>query len=226
MPTVGAARQLQLPVEVDVGPGVAEVGHPADAQGPLEPQADQMHAVGRSSGHDHVHRMLPEVLLQETHGRTHPAHTGIGDEEVAAHPQRHAIAPAFALLFAEEGGVHFLLRTPAGKPLIQSVGFADPPLDHLRFPWHIVKQARILGHQFGILRGVHHRLPTVLRQVLHELQPALHAGTAIGRPVVGDDQDALHASPPGERRQARPSAARASRITSAEPAVMTAEPVR
>ena len=88
-PAPGAARHGQMLEVVHPAPGVAEIRDPGNAEVLMQPLPDEVHRVGRSRRNDHIDRMFLEIFLQEPDARTHPAHAGVGDEQVAPALLRH-----------------------------------------------------------------------------------------------------------------------------------------
>src|SRR5690606_31473143 len=77
--------------------------------------SDQMQAVRRSGGHDRIHRMILQIRLQPADRRLHPPNPRIGNEQVAAQPQRKILLPTFRCGLAQERGLQALvLLLPAG----------------------------------------------------------------------------------------------------------------
>ena len=156
-------------------------------EGPFEPAADEVDGLRRPGGHDGIHGMLREVLLQETDRRPHPADARIGHETVAPDPQRQPLLPVLLLGI---DGIHLPLA--AGQPAVDGIGLQDARLDDFRAGRHVREQALVTRQLLRILRGIDHRLPAEIRQVLAELHPALDARTTGRGPIVGDDQQTLH----------------------------------
>ncbi len=190
VPAVGSGAQPQVLVVEHLRPRITEIRYPAQPEGLFQAQADQVHGVRRPRGDHGVHGMLRQILLQETDRGTHPADPGVGHETVAPHPQRQALLP---VLLLRVHGIHLALALlPAGQAAVEFVRFEDPRLDDLRAGGDVREQALVTRQLFGVFRGIDHRLPAELRQVLAELHPALHPRPAGRWPVVGDDQQAFH----------------------------------
>ena len=190
MPPVCRGTQPQVLVIEHLRPRIAEIGDPTQPEGLFQSQADQVHGMRRARGDHGIHGMLRQILLQETHGRAHPADARVGDETVAPDPQRKALLP---VLLLRVHGIHFPLPLlPAGQTAVDLIRLRDVRLDDLGASRDVGEEAFVACELLGVLRRIDHRLPAILRQVLAELHPTLHPRPAGRRPVIGDDQQALH----------------------------------
>ena len=225
MLAIRPAGKRKLSVEIDAGPRIAEVGDPRYTGGALHAARDQVHTVGRARADNGIDRMLLHMVLEELDRRLHPPHPGIGNEEVAAHPQGKVLLPSSCALLAEEGGLHPFILASACEPLVEAEGLGDGALDHLHRSTHILHQARILSGHLGVGRRVHDWPPPILGQVLAHLQPTIHTCTTVGRPVIADDEHPLHAAGSSVRTR-RNKAPMTSNSTAMLAAMLTFCPVR
>ena len=160
-----------------------------------------MHRVGRPGRHDHIDRMLRQILLQETHARPYPAHAGIRHEQVAADPQRQALLEGLLsgrdlrdLALGSPGRERFHVRrcALAHQLAVDVVRLSDGAAEDLRVVRNLRLQGMVDGRILRILRRIDDRLPPFLGQILGEFHPPLDPRPAGRRPVVSDDEDAFH----------------------------------
>ena len=200
-PTPGTAGHRQVLEVVHSGPRVAEIGNPGNPELLVQPLANQMHRVGRSGRHDHIDRMLRQILLQETHARPHPAYAGIRHEQVAADPQRQALLEGLFsgrnlsdLPLGRPGRERLHVRrcTLAHQLAVDVVRLGDGTADNFRLVRDFRLQGMVDGRIFRIFRRIDDRLPSFQGQILRKLHPTLDPRSAGRRPVVSDDEDAFH----------------------------------
>ena len=150
-----------------------------------------MHRLRRARGNYHVHRMFLQVRAKELHRRTHPSGTRIRHEEVTAYPQHQPLFPA---LFLGIDGIHPgpLRRASPHQFVIDGIRLTDRALQNLNLIRNLRQKAFVYSKLLGIGRSVNYRLPSLRRQILRELQPALHPRASGRRPVVGYDEHPTH----------------------------------
>ena len=210
VPPLRPRRQFQMLEIEHPRPRITEIRHPRNAGGRRHLLRNEVHRVRRAGADNHIDRMLLEVFLQELHRRTNPKAARVGDEEIAANPQRKLLRKAFLLRiyridFRCRGlpclSMHgFSLRITRGsfgislprQPAVNPVGLENRTFQNYDLFRNIIFQCPIHDRKFRILRSIYHRLPTVLRQIFRELHPSLHAGTSGRRPIVCDNQDLFH----------------------------------
>ncbi len=75
---------MQVFIEINIGPGIAEIGHPGYPGDGMDLFRNEMHAVRRAGGHNGIDGVIPEIFFQEAHRWFDPEFARIGDEEIAA----------------------------------------------------------------------------------------------------------------------------------------------
>ena len=178
MPPFHAGQEGHPLEPVHLGPRVAEIRNPGDAEFAVQAFANEVQRLRRTGGNDHIHRMFPQVFFQESDRWPHPARARIGYKQVAADPEGEPLLPAFpARGLVLGGGEHF------------HIGRA--PVTH-QFPVDTFLERMVNSLIFRVFRGIDDGLPSCGRKIFGKFQPALNARTATGRPVVRDDEN-----PPG-----------------------------
>ena len=120
----GRPRQQAHVLEVmHLRPRIAEIRYPAYAGNARELHADKVHGVRRAGGDNRIDGVLLQILLEEPDRRIHPAHAGVGNEQVA--PQANHQALLERLLLLVEGIYAGALVGSPEELVIYGVGLAD-----------------------------------------------------------------------------------------------------
>ena len=199
---LGALREAEMLEIKHLRPWIAEIGEPRQTGCPTELQAYQMHRLGRPRGHYGIHRMGFQVFFKETDRRVNPEDPRVRDEEVPPDEKGQPLLPGF---LPPVDRIDFILVGRGSSQGLQvggtalshylavySVRFGDMPLYYLSLGRYLVRKSLVNCGKLRVLRSIYHRLPSSSGKVLCELDPALDAGTAGRRPIIGYDQNSLH----------------------------------
>ena len=164
-----------LRVAVRVGDErVAQVGHPLDAGRALDSGADEVDRARRRGREDDVDPLLADDPACGGDRGQVPGHARVGYEQ-----------PARGHLGLDERA----LEPVRGAQLLGRLARARAEVAHTVHPGlRRHEQVRIAVHPLRVLGREHVGLDAERRQVLRELQRALHAAAARGREVHGDEQ--------------------------------------
>ncbi len=174
-----------------VGPQVAPIRHPGQAGAAREPACQRVRGHRRCGAHDHLDAgIVQQATCRRARGPC-PAAALIGPlQRRPRTEQRIAPCRRQAGAATQAGWRRARRRHAPRQHALQQRAVRHA--QHLQAGRQLVEQRRVL-QVVRVVAGQHHRLHTEAAQIAHELQRALHAGTAHRREVVADEQQP-HAS--------------------------------
>ena len=158
-------------------PWVAEIRNPRQTALTGEFHRNQMHRMWRTGAHNHIDRMVPEVVLQKSDRLPNPENPGVRNEKIP--PDLHC-KPLQEGFFLRIDRVDLIASTlgsglAAEQFPVDFIWLENPGFQHLRALGNVILQSAVHCQKFRILRGIDDTLPPLCRQVLGEFHPPLHA---------------------------------------------------
>ena len=148
-----------------------------------------MHAVGRTTTHYCIYRMLLDPFGKEAHRWPNPKTPGIRYEYVTTQPYRQPLSQARSLFLRQKSRVDFFTFFGTNENLVQLIWLPNGLFDHCHAFGHISLQRVINYRHLTVGRRINNRIPSKLRKVLNKLQPTLNASASTGWPIIGNDQN-------------------------------------
>ena len=121
MAPIGHGRQHQFIIEIDLCPGISEIGEPGQIKPLFDAQCDKMCRVRRTSRDDGINRMFLQVIRQKSDGRFDPELACIGNKQVTPQPDCDFIGKARLFAFAQEAGTDLVIFFKAYEFAVKGV---------------------------------------------------------------------------------------------------------